>query len=121
MTNSSMKQAYFELVWNFVRQVPSGYVVTYGQIAQSLPAPPALALDEEAVSVSRLVGSAMAACTADVPWHRVINAQGKVSHRANTDKQIQLLEAEGLSFAQGRIDLKAVSYTHLTLPTTPYV
>lgn len=105
MTNSSIKQAYYELVWNFVRQVPSGYVVTYGQIAQSLPAPPPLALDEQAISVSRLVGSAMAACPADVPWHRVINAQGKVSNRANADKQVQLLEAEGLCFAQGRIDL----------------
>ncbi len=105
MTNSSIKQAYYELVWNFVRQVPSGCVVTYGQIAQSLPAPPPLALDEQAISVSRLVGSAMAACPADVPWHRVINAQGKVSNRANADKQVQLLEAEGLCFAQGRIDL----------------
>ena len=52
MTNSSIKQAYFELVWNFVRQVPSGYVVTYGQIAQSLPAPPALALDLSLIHIS---------------------------------------------------------------------
>ncbi len=100
------KQAYFEQVWKFVRQVPCGKVVTYGQIAQSLPEPLALIQEEQEVSAARLVGSAMAACPADVPWHRVINAQGKVSSRADTSKQIRLLETEGLCFLQGRINLK---------------
>ena len=100
------KQAYFEIVWSYVRQVPAGRVVTYGQIAQSLPEPPALALNDQVVSASRLVGSAMAACPPDVPWHRVINAQGKVSTRSDAGRQLQLLEAEGLYFSHGKINLK---------------
>jgi len=105
MSLSSGRQLYFEQVWKFVRQVPAGKVVTYGQIAQSLPEPKALDFDAQEVSAARLVGSAMSASPADVPWHRVINSQGKVSGRAEANKQVQLLEAEGLSFLQGRIDL----------------
>jgi len=106
MSFFSDQQAYFDEVWNFVRQVPFGTVVTYGQIAQSLPQPKYFVLNEPSVSVARLVGSAMARCPADVPWHRVINAQGKVSNRANASEQVKLLETEGLHFVQGRIDLE---------------
>ena len=105
MSNSTSLHAYFDQVWNFVRRVPPGKVVTYGQIAQSIPEPETLLLKERSGSVARLVGSAMAASPADVPWHRVINAQGKVSNRADAGNQVQLLEAEGLNFAHGRIDL----------------
>lgn len=105
MTLSPAQQDYFETVWSFVRQVPAGRVVTYGQIAKALPVPPDLENSVNAVSGARLVGSAMAACPADVPWHRVINAQGGVSSRADAANHIRLLEAEGLSFVQGRIDL----------------
>lgn len=100
---SPARQAYYELVWAFVRQVPYGQVVTYGQITQSLPEPDGLELDEGG---ARLVGSAMAACPDDVPWHRVINAQGGVSSRAEASRQLQLLEAEGLCFIRGRLSLE---------------
>jgi methylated-DNA-protein-cysteine methyltransferase-like protein len=50
----------------------------------------------------------MAHCPPGVPWHRVINAQGKVSRRARGDghrRQQGLLEAEGVVFdALGRVD-----------------
>jgi len=47
----------------------------------------------------------------DVPWHRVINARGEVSHRSGGSafEQIQraLLEAEDVVFdAQDRVDLR---------------
>lgn len=113
------KQAYFELVWSYVRQVPAGKVVTYGQIAQSLPEPPALALDDHVVSASRLVGSAMAACPPDVPWHRVVNAQGKVSNRSDAGRQFQLLEAEGLCFLKDRIDLNEHQWPGADQPEHP--
>jgi methylated-DNA-protein-cysteine methyltransferase-like protein len=62
-------------------------------------------------SHARLVGYAMAALPDDtgVPWHRVVNAQGRVSPRATPgfdSLQRALLEREGVRFdAQGRIDL----------------
>jgi methylated-DNA-protein-cysteine methyltransferase-like protein len=57
---------------------------------------------------ARWVGGAMAACPADVPWQRVINAQGKISIRkgAGSLEQRALLEAEGVDFDEReRVDL----------------
>ena len=102
---STARQVYFEQVWHFVRQVPYGKVVTYGQIAQALPHTENLEFGEKMVSPSQLVGGAMAACPEDVPWHRVINSQGKVSNRPDMDRQQQLLKAEGVQFYQGRLSL----------------
>ena len=87
---SPFRLGYFEQVWSFARRVPYGKVVTYGQIAQALPEPENPEFREEAISVSQLVGNAMAACPDDVPWHRVINAQGRVSSRADAGRQQQL-------------------------------
>ncbi len=63
--------------------------------------------DYEAWS-ARWVGGAMAACPDDVPWHRVINSQGKISLRRGVGymRQRELLEAEGVIFDQReRVDL----------------
>jgi hypothetical protein len=51
----------------------------------------------------------MAACSDDLPWHRVINAQGRISERSGHGPHLQriLLEQEGVVFdQQGRINLK---------------
>ena len=114
---SQSRQAYFEQVWEYVRQVPYGKVVTYGQVSQALPDPQDA--DPQMVSIAQLVGSAMAASPADVPWHRVINAQGRVSTRADASRQIQLLEAEGLYFVQGRLDLNEHQWQGLGEITRP--
>ncbi len=119
MSTLSNQQAYFEQVWTFVRQVPYGKVVTYGQIARSIGEPPASQLHDSAFSAARLVGSAMAACPTDVPWHRVINAQGKVSSRGDAARQVRLLEAEGLSLALGRINLSAHQWQGPDQPARP--
>ena len=90
-------------VYALVRQVPPGHVATYGQIATLLGSP----------RVARQVGYAMAACSgADepVPWHRIINAQGKISHRGDVlraEEQRARLEAEGVEFDDThRVDLR---------------
>lgn len=76
-----------------VRRIPRGRIATYGQVA-------ALA---GCGRQARLVGYAMAALPdgTRVPWHRVINAQGRVSKRAAPgweNYQRTLLEAEGVEF-----------------------
>ena len=91
-----------ERIYAQVRKVPRGKVATYGQIA-------ALAgLDGQA----RQVGYAMAALASRsaIPWHRVVNAQGRVSMRSEGPGgsiiQQQLLEREGVVFdGGGRIAL----------------
>ena len=95
----------YQSIYNLVRQVPPGYVTTYGQIAQLVGC------------AARTVGFAMAALPAgnDVPWQRVINGQGKVSPRTDGEGNIlqrDLLEAEGLCFSQkGKLNLEKLRWT----------
>ena len=86
-----------------VRQIPAGKVSTYGDIA-------AIVGDCSA----RMVGFAMASATTNVPWHRVINAQGKISPRGDGGgEQLQRarLEDEGIGFSgEGKVNLKLVRW-----------
>jgi methylated-DNA-protein-cysteine methyltransferase-like protein len=85
-------------VYRFVRRVPRGQVVTYGQVATLVGAPRA----------ARAVGGAMRACPDDVPWHRVVNAQGRISRRrreAGMLTQRIRLEQEGIPLRRGRVVL----------------
>ena len=86
-----------ERIYAQVRKIPRGKVATYGQIASLA------GLDGQA----RQVGYAMAAIpsSSTIPWHRVINAQGRVSMRSEGPGgsiiQQQLLEREGVVFNDG--------------------
>ena len=91
---------YRERVFEIVRQIPSGRVMTYGQIAEIL--------GEN--YTPRTVGFVMNSATEDVPWQRVINAQGACSTGhiiLPVNLQQQMLESEGVVFNEkGRCDLK---------------
>ena len=84
-----------------VRMIPAGKVATYGQVA-------ALAGKARA---ARGVGTAMrlSSGVVDLPWHRVINAQGRVSTGGDMfrpEHQRHLLTMEGIAFRRsGIIDL----------------
>jgi methylated-DNA-protein-cysteine methyltransferase related protein len=99
-----MKQAddknYRERVYEIVRQIPAGRVMTYGQIAEILG---------EGYT-PRTVGYVMhGADTGNVPWQRVINAQGACSTGRLTmpvNLQQDMLESEGVVFSEkGKCDL----------------
>jgi methylated-DNA-protein-cysteine methyltransferase-like protein len=83
---------YRERVYELVRQIPAGRVMTYGQIAYLLG---------EGYT-PRTVGFVMHGANEDnTPWHRVINAQGACSTGRLVippDKQQRMLEAEGIEF-----------------------
>ena len=91
----------YERIYAAVKRIPSGRVATYGDVAAAagLPGRP------------RQVGYALHALpeARAVPWHRVINAQGTVSARAEPwfeSVQRRLLEREGVEFdAAGRVSL----------------
>lgn len=105
-TSPTNRDAYNATVWEIVRQIPAGKVATYGQIAALIPAPEGTGGSGYRAWGARWVGGAMAACPPDVPWQRVINAQGKISLRKGANQQRQLLEAEGVTFDdRDRIDL----------------
>jgi methylated-DNA-protein-cysteine methyltransferase-like protein len=83
-------------VYAVVRQIPPGRVATYGQIAAIV-----------GNCTARMVGYALASLPSDsdVPWQRVINAQGKISPRGdNLGAAVQqdLLEEEGVLFSPDR-------------------
>lgn len=91
----------WERVYRVVRRIPAGRVATYGQVAALAAMPRA----------ARQVGYALHALGAEsaVPWHRVVNAQGRISIREPGESvplQRARLEAEGVSFERnGAIDL----------------
>jgi methylated-DNA-protein-cysteine methyltransferase-like protein len=107
------QQAYYEQVWNLVRQIPKGKVASYGQIALMLPPPNGVEFEAYKAFAPRWVGGAMAACPDDVPWKRVINSQGKISERAGAERQRLLLEEEGIVFVKDKVDLKKYGWRGL--------
>jgi methylated-DNA-protein-cysteine methyltransferase related protein len=87
----------YEQIYAVVRRIPRGRVATYGQIAELAGRP----------RQPRLVGYALRALPEEdaAPWHRVINARGEVSKRADPDEeeyQRFLLAAEGVEFDEQR-------------------
>lgn len=85
-------------VYRLVREIPRGQVMTYGQIAAILGWPRA----------ARAVGQAMRHCAPGMPWHRVVNAHGGISLRANVGSMLTqrlLLEQEGVPVRRGRVRL----------------
>ncbi len=106
-TSPPNPKAYYAQVWEVVRRIPPGKVVTYGQIAFLLLPPPGVDFETYRAFGARWVGGAMAACPEDIPWQRVVNAKGEISPRPGAARQRALLESEGVIFNQkGRIDLK---------------
>jgi methylated-DNA-protein-cysteine methyltransferase-like protein len=92
----------YERIWSVVRRIPSGRVATYGQVARIAGLGGA----------ARMVGYALHALAdkeRNVPWQRVINAQGRISPRrfpGAEHVQRKLLEREGVRFdARERVDL----------------
>ena len=90
-------------IYAVVGRIPEGSVATYGQVAGLAGLP----------GRARLVGYALSALAgrSTIPWHRVVNAQGRISPRScgsDADMEQRLrLEHEGVSFdAGGRIPLE---------------
>jgi alkylated DNA nucleotide flippase Atl1 len=71
-----------------VREIPPGYVRTYGDVSPGAP---------------RLAGRVLSQAGAgEAPWHRVVRADGSLAKGA---RQRRLLEAEGVVFRGERVVL----------------
>jgi methylated-DNA-protein-cysteine methyltransferase related protein len=96
---NSKTGATYDAIYRVVKRIPRGKVATYGQVARLAGFP----------NHARLVGYAMHSLNdTRVPWHRVINAQGKISLRdLSAEIQRGLLEEEGVWFSSSDVvDLK---------------
>ena len=101
MTSNSTASIQHE-IYQVVALIPRGKVATYGQIAALAGFP----------RHARMVGYALnrqLAPDSELPWHRVINAQGRLSlHKldiAAEDLQRFKLEQEGIVFKHDKINL----------------
>lgn len=88
------EMSFNDLVYALVRHIPRGKVLSYGRVAALLGVP----------NGARSVGWAMASLPRsqrDVPWHRVVNAKGRVSIKGSPEAaavQRARLEAEEIVF-----------------------
>ena len=88
------REGVFARITSVVSRIPRGRVATYGQVARLADLP----------GQARLVGYALAGLPPQsrVPWHRVVNAQGRVSLRRDggpeSHVQRRRLQREGIAF-----------------------
>ena len=90
-----------ESIWQVVHMIPNGKVATYGQVAALAGLPKA----------ARFAGTSLKDLpkATRIPWHRVINAQGRISlppSSASYQEQHQRLIQEGVLIRNGRIALR---------------
>ena len=96
MSNTHLQQA----TWQIVATIPAGKVVSYGQAAKLAGYP----------TYSRHIGKILKELPSgtQLPWHRVINSQGRLSFPIGSEpylRQKALLESEGIIFHDGKINL----------------
>ena len=89
---------FYAQIYAIVARIPHGEVVSYGQIARMLGRPRA----------AREVGRAMRHCPEDLPWQRVIMADGSIAGGLYADIRRALLHDEGVPFlSDGRVNMEA--------------
>lgn len=89
-----MDEALHERVREVVSTVPPGKVATYGDIAAIAGAP-----------TPRLVGRVLAEDGSDLPWHRVLRADGTPAPHLR-HRQLELLRTEGVLADGQRVNLR---------------
>ncbi|MFC3116441.1 MGMT family protein [Cellvibrio fontiphilus] len=94
-----------EAIYLALMNIPPGKVVTYGQLAALAGLPGA----------ARLAGTLLCGLPehTHLPWHRVINAQGKISLPESSPayaEQKRRLQAEGVEFKNQKISLRIYGY-----------
>lgn len=94
-----------KMIWQTVDAIPYGQVMTYGQIAISCGYP----------GYARYVGTVLKKLPREtrLPWHRVVNAQGRSSFPEGSEKyreQLQRLRAENIVVNNGKIALSVYQY-----------
>ena len=90
----------FERVYEYVKTVPRGKVVTYGQVAAAIGAPRCARQVGWALHVNPEPGV--------IPCHRVVNREGRLAPAfafGGEAVQASLLEAEGVQVEGGYVDL----------------
>jgi methylated-DNA-protein-cysteine methyltransferase related protein len=94
-----MTSPIFEELYDLVRSIPPGKVTNYGELGRAMRNP---------VS-GLLIGRWMANCPEDIPWWRVVGADGKLpiwkrDPNFETIQHDRLID-EGVDFVDGKVDM----------------
>lgn len=97
---STLAESHQQKILQAVAAIPQGSVCTYGRVAELAGLP----------RHARLVGNVLKKLPpgSTIPWHRVLNSHGKLSFpegSAPWARQKERLEAEGIAFLNGRVNL----------------
>lgn len=98
-------------IWAVVRRIPRGRVVSYAQVAFAAGLP----------GRARMVGRALADAGAStrLPWHRVINAQGRIALPMSSEAYVEQktrLVAEGVIFSKERVSFERYGWKRGVAP-----
>jgi len=88
-----------EAVAEIVASIPPGRVMTYGDIARFL-----------GCGSPRQIGRLLATCDADLPWHRVVMADGSPPEHLRRE-HLARLRSEGTRLRGGRVELRSARWT----------
>ncbi len=98
-----------ERAYELVLRIPAGRVMSYGLVAK------VLGIGYDARAIGNIMYATPNEDGRNIPWHRVINAQGVCSTAGLTsppDLQQRLLEGEGIAFNdKGKCDLEKYLWT----------
>jgi alkylated DNA nucleotide flippase Atl1 len=89
MTDRARPRSREERILERIRAIPEGFVCSYGDIDPDAP---------------RVVGRVLATTSAEVPWQRVVRADGSLPVG---ERQRRLLEREGVPLRGSRVDMRA--------------
>jgi len=88
-----------ERVRTLLAAVPPGRVTTYGDLAAAA-----------GLGSPRMAGRILAEDSADLAWHRVVNASGRAAPHKTTE-QLRRLRAEDVPIRDDRVDLAAARWS----------
>jgi methylated-DNA-protein-cysteine methyltransferase-like protein len=91
-----------EAVLACVAAIPPGRVMSYGDVAEFVGS-----------RAPRAVGRVLAGCEPDVPWHRVLGADGRCAHHLVVE-QLERLRAEGVAVTGGRVLMRRFRWDGLS-------
>jgi methylated-DNA-protein-cysteine methyltransferase-like protein len=104
ISSKDARMSLWDPVYKLVKQIPRGRVLSYGAVAKAL----------RLKGGARSAGRAMSATPQGkgIPWHRVLNAAGKIVIREPyAGLQRKLLESEGIEVVENRVKMKTYLWT----------
>lgn len=101
----------FPRIFAVVKKIPRGRVASYAQVAHAAGLP----------GRARMVGRALADAGASIklPWHRVVNAQGRIALPKSSEAYVEQksrLVAEGVIFSADRVSFASYGWKQSAAP-----